>query len=153
MNITAEQIKTLRTQTGVSVMQCRMALEEAGGDEKKALEILREKIAEIVAKKSGRALGAGTVAAYIHTNGNVGALVELLCETDFVAKNDLFRESTREIAMHAAAMKPASNEELLAQESFKRPGLTINQIVAELSQKFGERVELGRFAVFSSVNP
>jgi len=149
MNITAEQIKTLRNQTGVSVMQCRMALEEASGDEKRALEILREKSAEIAAKKSGRALGAGTVAAYIHTNGSAGALVELLCETDFVAKNDLFRESTREIAMHATAMKPASNKELLAQESFKRPGLTINQIIAELSQKFGERVELGRFVVFS----
>src|SRR3989344_7953904 len=102
MVITTEQIKDLRDQTGVSVMQCKKALEEAGGDIAKALIILRKKSGEMAAKKGDRTFGAGTVQAYIHANGNVGAMVTLVCETDFVSGNDEFKTLARDICMHIA---------------------------------------------------
>lgn len=103
--ITTEVIKELREQTGVSVMQCKKALEEAGGDVAKALVILQKKGAEIAAKKGDRTLLGGAVAAYVHGN-SVGALVVLRSETDFVAKNEEFIALARDIAMHVAAMNP-----------------------------------------------
>jgi elongation factor Ts len=106
MEITTEQIKTLRDQTGVSVMQCKKALEEAGGDLGKALVILRKKSKDIAAKKADRVFGAGTIASYIHTTGKVGAMVELVCETDFVSKNEEFKTMARDIAMHITASGP-----------------------------------------------
>lgn len=87
-------------------MQCKKALEDAGGDREKALMALRKKSGEIAAKKGDRTLGAGVVAAYIHSNGSVGAMVELSCETDFVAKNEDFKKLAYEIAMHVAAINP-----------------------------------------------
>jgi elongation factor Ts len=104
--ITTEQIKELRDKTGVSVMQCRKALEEAKGDVEKAIILLRKKSGEIAAKKSDRTFGAGTVAAYIHSNGNVGTMVELVSETDFVSGNQEFKALAYDIAMHIAASKP-----------------------------------------------
>jgi elongation factor Ts len=104
--ITTEQVKDLRDRTGVSVMQCRKALEEAGGDMEKAVIILRKKSGEISAKKADRKFGAGTVAAYVHATGNVGAMVVLSCETDFVAGNDEFKTLARNIAMHVTATNP-----------------------------------------------
>jgi elongation factor Ts len=104
--ITTEQIKELRDKTGISVMQCKKALEEAGGDIEKALIILRKKSGEIASKKSDRTFGAGTIASYVHTNGNVGVLVELVCETDFVSGNDEFKALARDIAMQVAATSP-----------------------------------------------
>jgi len=104
--INTDQIKELRSRTGVSVMQCKKALEEADGDMEKALVLLHKKSGEIASKKAGRTLGAGAVASYIHGTGNIGAMVELLCETDFVAKNDDFKVLARDIAMHVAAFKP-----------------------------------------------
>lgn len=101
-----DQIKSLRDETGVAVMQCKKALEDAGGDMEKARMALRKKSGEIAAKKSERALDSGVVAAYIHGNGSVGAMVELGCETDFVAKNEDFRKLAYEIAMHVAAFRP-----------------------------------------------
>jgi len=106
MNITTEQIKELRDLTGVSVMQCRKALEEAGGDKDKAVVILQKKSKEAAFKKSDRVLGAGAVQAYIHSNGTVGAMVELSCETDFVSGNKEFKDLARDIAMHVAAQNP-----------------------------------------------
>jgi elongation factor Ts len=106
MAITTEQIKDLRDQTGVSVMQCRKALEEAGGDIAKALIILRKKSGEIAAKRGDRTFGAGTVQSYVHANGNVGAMVVLMCETDFVSGNDEFKALARDIAMHVTALNP-----------------------------------------------
>jgi len=106
MTITTEQIKDLRDQTGVSVMQCKKALEESGGDFEKAKIILRKQSAKTAEKKSERNLGAGVVSAYIHGTGNVGAMVELFCETDFVAKNEEFKNLAREIAMQIAATAP-----------------------------------------------
>lgn len=106
IEITTEQIKALRDKTGISVMQCKKALEEAGGDEEKALIMLRKKGAEIAAKKSDRTLGAGSIAAYIHANGTIGAMVELSSETDFVSNNAEFKALAYDIAMHVSATNP-----------------------------------------------
>jgi elongation factor Ts len=104
--ITTETIKALRDQTGVSVMQCKKALEEAGGDTEKALVILRKKSSEIAAKKGDRALGSGAVATYVHSTGTIAAMVLLSSETDFVSKNEEFRKLAYDIAMHIAASNP-----------------------------------------------
>lgn len=104
-----DQIKELRDETGVSVMQVKKALEEAKGDMDKARMALRKKSGEIAAKKGDRTLGAGVVSSYIHGNGSVGVLLELGCETDFVAKNEEFKKLAYDIAMHVAAMNPKYN--------------------------------------------
>jgi elongation factor Ts len=103
---TTEEIKVLRDQTGVSIMQCKKALEEAGGDIEKAKVILRKVSAVIAGKKSDRALGAGIAAAYTHTGGTVVGAVVLACETDFVSRNEEFSKLAYDIAMHVAAMAP-----------------------------------------------
>ncbi len=107
MEITSAQLKELRDQTGISVMQCKKALEEAGGDMEKAVIILRKKRSEAADKKSDRALGAGTVGYYIHNTNEVAALVLLASETDFVAKNQEFVLLAKEIAMQVAATNPS----------------------------------------------
>lgn len=104
--ITTDQIKELRDVTGVSVMQCKKALEEAGGDTEKAILLLRKKSGDVASKKAERELGAGTVASYIHNNKSVGAMVILSSETDFVSKNDEFQKLAYDIAMHVAATNP-----------------------------------------------
>ncbi len=104
--VTTDLIKELRDATGVSVMQCKKALEEAGGDKEKALVILKKKGAEAAAKKGDRTLAAGVIQAYIHSTGTVGVMVELACETDFVAKTAEFKQLAYDIAMHVAASKP-----------------------------------------------
>lgn len=106
MEITSVQIKDLRDKTGISVMQCKKALEEAEGDMDKALIILKKKRSEAADKKSDRELGAGAIGAYVHNTNEVAALVTLSCETDFVAKNDEFIALARDIAMHVAALNP-----------------------------------------------
>lgn len=103
---TTEEIKALRDETGVSVMQCKKALEEAGGDVEKAKVILRKIAAVGASKKADRLLGAGVAAAYTHAGGQVVAAVVLACETDFVSRNPEFQELARSIAMHVAAMQP-----------------------------------------------
>lgn len=147
--ITTEEIKALRDETGLSVMQCREALEEAGGDKSRAIDILKKRGGEIAAKKSSRELGSGVVASYIHAGDRIGVMVELLCETDFVSKNPEFRSVAREIGMHIAAMNPGSWEELLEQPFIKDQSLKISDIINNTVQKFGERTELGRFVRFS----
>jgi elongation factor Ts len=106
MEITSAQLKELRDQTGISVMQCKKALEEAGGDMEKAVIILKRKRSEAADKKSDRELGAGAVGAYVHNTNEVAAMVLLSCETDFVSKNQEFVDLAREIAMHVAASNP-----------------------------------------------
>ncbi len=103
---TTEEIKRLRDETGVSVMQCKKALEEAKGDIEKAKVILRKASAAIAAKKADRQLGSGVVAAYTHAGGSVLGAVVLLCESDFVSKNNEFSKLAYDIAMHVAAMNP-----------------------------------------------
>jgi len=150
--ITTEQVKVLRDKTGISIMQCKKALEDAGGDETKALELLREKGTEISAKKQSRTLGSGVVEAYIHTGSKIGVMVELLCETDFVARNEAFKALAADLAMHIAAMNPTSvkddSEEsgaLLSQPFIKDPSQTIGALIEQTIQKFGEKIEVGRF--------
>lgn len=104
--ITTEQIKALRDSTGISVMQCKKALEEAEGDMEKAAAILKKKAGAAAAKKSDRSLGSGVVCSYVHSNNIVGVLLELACETDFVAKNTDFKPLAYDIAMHVAGMSP-----------------------------------------------
>ncbi len=106
MEITTELVKQLRDKTGISVMQCKKALEEVGGDMEKAVMLLQKKSKDIASKKGDRTLGSGVVASYIHATGSVGTMVELLCETDFVAHNEEFKALARDIAMHATATNP-----------------------------------------------
>lgn len=190
--ITTEQIKSLRDMTGISVMQCKKALEEALGDGEKALIILRKKSGDIALKKADRKFNAGTVQSYIHNNSNVGVLVELHSETDFVSGNDDFKTLARDIAMHIAASNPrflrkedidentkkkasevfeaevAGKPEnvkvkilegkfdayfadmvLLEQPFIKNPEMTIKGLIDNAIQKFGEKIEVGRFVRFS----
>jgi len=106
MEITTENIKELRDKTGVSIMQCKKALEEAGGDMSQAMVILQKKSGATAAKKADRNLKAGTIASYVHAGGSVATLVEVACETDFVARNEGFQKLAYDIAMHVAAMNP-----------------------------------------------
>lgn len=123
--ITTEQIKELRDATGISVMQCKKALEEAGGDKEKALMILRKKSGDVAAKKADRALGASVIVAYVHSNDKVGALVELSCETDFVSKNPEFKALAYDIAMHAAAQNPEFMKKEDVSEEVKQKAMDI----------------------------
>jgi elongation factor Ts len=100
--VSATEVKALRERTGAGIMDCKAALAESGGDLEKAIEVLRVKGQASAAKRSGRATGEGVVASYIHGNARVGVLVEVRCETDFVARSDEFREFAREIALHIA---------------------------------------------------
>lgn len=147
MEITTDHIKALRDKTGVSVMQCRKALTEAGGDAEKAFVLLKKRGAEAAAKKSGRTLGAGAVASYIHPGATVGALVLLSSETDFVSRNPEFQALARDIAMHIAAMNP-DKAELLDQPFIKTPEQTVRQLIDSAVQKFGERIEVSDFTCF-----
>jgi elongation factor Ts len=108
MSITAEMVKKLREETGAGMMDCKSALVESKGDTDKARELLRKKGLATAAKKAGRAAQEGQVASYIHPGGRVGVLVEVNCETDFVAKTDDFNALVKDIAMHIAAGSPAA---------------------------------------------
>lgn len=147
--ITTDQIKELRERTGISIAQCKKALEDAGGDMDKAIGFLKETGASIAEKKSSRELHAGTIASYLHGNGAIGALVQLHSETDFVSKNKDFHALADDLAMHVTAMNPADVTELLAQPFIKDPSLTIDDLVKSYIQKFGERIEIGRFVRFA----
>lgn len=107
MSISAENVKQLREQTGAGMMDAKQALEEAGGDMTKAFEVLRKKGQSIASKKSARQVKEGYIGVYLHTNGKVAAIVELLCETDFVARNDEFQALAKELAMQVVAMNPS----------------------------------------------
>ena len=104
--ISAEQIKTLREKTGAGISDIKKALEESGGDMQRAAEVIERRMASVAVKKAGRETNACVVDAYIHSNGKVGTLIELRCETDFVARNPAFRALAHDIAMHVAAMSP-----------------------------------------------
>ncbi|OGG76597.1 translation elongation factor Ts [Candidatus Kaiserbacteria bacterium RIFCSPLOWO2_01_FULL_55_19] len=144
MKITTDSIKELREMTGVSVMQCKKALTEAGGDLEKAKVILKKHSAASAEKKADRTLAAGIIGTYIH-DGTVGAMVVLSCETDFVAKNPEFGALAREIAMQITAMDPENTEELLEQPFIKDSGKMVRNLLDEATQKFGERIEVSRF--------
>jgi elongation factor Ts len=159
--ISLDQVKELRDETGISVMQCRKALEDAGGDKEKALILLRKKGAEISAKKSDRSLGAGVISAYVHSNNLIGSMVELACETDFVAKNEEFKQLAHDIAMQVSATNPefrtmdeiveadkAKAKEIFAEEVVGKPEELKEKILqGKLDAYFKERVLLDQLFI------
>ena len=145
MELTTDHIKELRDRTGVSISECRKALEEAEGDIDAAIALLRGRAVTSAQMKEGRELGAGVVGSYTH-DGVMGAMVILSCETDFVAKNPDFGVLARDLAMQVAAMNPESASALSAEPFIKDGGRTIQDLLNEAAQKFGERVEIGSYA-------
>ncbi len=131
--ITTEQVKDLRDRTGVSVMQCKKALEEAGGDIEKAIVILRKVSGGMSAKKADRSFAAGTIQSYVHANGSVAAMVELNCETDFVSGNEEFKALARDIAMHVAAQNPKFLQQSDITEADKKAATEV--FMAEVKDK------------------
>ena len=165
MGVTVSMIKDLRQRTGAGIMDCKNALEEATGDVERAIQVLMEKGLADAAKREGRATREGLVEAYIHTGSRLGALVEVNCETDFVARTTELKELAHDLAMQVAAMPSTSyidrseiNEDesrpleevcLLDQSYIKDPSRTVSDVVQEVVVKVGENVRIGRFARFS----
>lgn len=143
--ISTEKIRQLREKTNLSIMECKRALEEADGDEDKALKILGEKGKEKALKKAGREAGQGLIESYIHSNGKIGVILELNCETDFVAKNEEFKELAHDISMHIAAFEPKDDKELLSQPFLKDEQKTIKDLINDAVAKLGENVKIGKF--------
>lgn len=141
----AADVKKLREMTAAGIMDCKQALEDAGGDLDKAAELIKERGLAKAAKKSGRDADAGIIDSYIH-NGRVGVLLELNCETDFVAMNDQFKDLARNIAMHVAAVNPENVDELMAQEYVKDTSITVEQLINNSIATIGENIKIGRFA-------
>ncbi|HSW57060.1 MAG TPA: elongation factor Ts [Dehalococcoidales bacterium] len=163
MEITTEQIKHLREESGAGIMDCRNALKETNGDKAQALAILAKAGLVKAQKTANRVTKQGLVVSYIHGGGRIGALVEVNCETDFVARTDEFQALCRNIAMQVAAMAPEflsknecptgvevdfQNVCLLLQPYIKDPTKTIQDLVAELIAKTGENIVISRFARF-----
>lgn len=155
MKINLDLIKKLRTKTGAGISDCRKALEEAKGNEIKAIEILREKGQKIVAAKASRAAKEGQIGIYLHSNGKIGAMIILSCETDFVARGDEFKELVHDLAMQVAAVDPKylspeevpkqiiTKEKNIYRESLKdekKPVKVINQIIQGRLEKFYQEV-------------
>ena len=143
-----EKIKDLRESTGLSFNEIKKALNETGGDEERAKEILHKLGVTLAAKKSSRQVKEGIIESYIHNTRKVGSMVELLCETDFVARNIEFKNLAHEIAMHIAAMKPGSLEDLFSQPFVKDQDLTVRDLINQAIAKLGENIQIGRFEVF-----
>jgi len=156
-------VKELRDQSGAGIMECKKALLQTRGDMDKALQILKEEGLLKAKKKAGRATTQGLIEAYVHTGGRIGAMVEVNCETDFVARTDEFKKLAHHLAMQVAAMPPqfVSKEEapegvdiepeaacLLLQPYIKDPNKTIQDIITETIAKVGENIKVKRFARF-----
>ena len=160
--ITTDDIRRLREATGAGVMECKRALTEAGGDQEKAVKILKEQGALIAQKKADRVAAQGLVESYIHGGGRIGVLVEVNCETDFVARSDDFKQLARDLAMQIAAMNPrrignedespaeelSPEEALLTQAFIRDPGLTVTDRINETVSRVRERIIVRRFARF-----
>lgn len=139
MNITAKMIAELRAQTGIGMMECKKALTESDGDVAKAIEILRKQGAIKAAKRADRETNVGMIESYIHANGKIGVLVEILAETDFVVKNDEFKEFAHDVALHIAAMNPkyVAKEDVPAEEIDKEKEFFMPEI-----EKSGKPAEI-----------
>jgi elongation factor Ts len=144
-NIDLQLLKKLRSETSASVSDCRQALEDSKGDNRKALEWLKKRAKSIAEKKAERVTGQGIVDAYIHAGGRVGVLVELLCETDFVARTDEFKKLAKEIGMQVAAMKAGNVLALLKQEYIRDQSMTIADLLKNTIGKLGENITIKRF--------
>lgn len=145
----SDDLKTLRDVTGVSIMQCKKALEEAGGDIEKAKVLLRKSSAAIASKKADRELGAGVAAAYVHAGGAVVGAVVLACETDFVSKNEEFSKLAYDIAMHVAAMRPSFKTKADVQESDIRAAKEVfTEEAAKIPEEKREMVIQGKLDAY-----
>ncbi len=153
-----DTLKELRNETGLSIAQIKKALDEAQGDKEKARVILAAYSEASASKKADREIVEGVIASYVHTTGKVGVILELGCETDFVAKNDEFIALARDLAMHVCAMAPLSVEQvdgqeegtsLLEQPFIKNPEMTVKQRLEGAVQKFGENTKVTRFVRYA----
>lgn len=129
-------------------MDVKKALEESGGDPGKAKKLLQERGVAKAAKKSEREATKGLVSAYIHATGKIGAMVEVFCETDFVARTEDFQKLAKELAMQVAATDPQDADELLAQEYIREPSKTVQDLINEVRAKVGENISIGEFVRF-----
>lgn len=145
MKLDLALLKQLREETSVSISDCRKALEKSKGDYQKALGWLRKHGIEKAAKKKDRKTSQGIIDSYIHQNGRVGSLIELLCETDFVARTDEFKHLAHELVMQVAAMNPKDVEALLKQEYIRDNSKTVSDLVRETISKLGENIVVKRF--------
>ncbi len=155
MAINAADVKTLRERTGAGMLDCKKALEEAGGDLTKAAELLREKGLSAAAKKGDRIATEGVVESYIHGGGRIGVLVEINCETDFVGKTEQFKTFARDIAMHIAAANPKflSREEVSQAELDKEKEILRNQALNEgKPEKIVDKMVEGRMNKYYEEN-
>jgi elongation factor Ts len=163
LEISIEVIKELREQCGAGIMECRNALLEVEGDVDKALQMLKERGLLKAEKKAERTTAQGLIEAYVHTGRRIGALIELNCETDFVARTDEFKELAHNLAMQVAALSPQfiNQEEipedadlepqaacLLLQPYIRDPRITVRDVIVETVAKVGENIKVGRFARF-----
>ena len=153
VQVSVDDIRRLRQMTGAGILDCRTALQEADGDNSKAQSILREKGLASVAKKASRAAAEGVVESYIHSGSRIGVLLELNCETDFVARTDEFRELAHDLAMQVAAMDPDivraddgdEGVSLMEQSFVKDPSKSIQDLVNDAIAKLGENIQVRRF--------
>ena len=143
-----DDLKKIRNMTGASVDAIRKALEEADGEIERALKLLKDRGAMVAAKKASRQTGEGIISYYVHANSKVGVLVKLLCETDFVARTEQFKELGRELAMHIAAMGPTDIEDLLSQMYIREQEMTIDAFIKDHIAKLGENIKIGEFCRF-----
>lgn len=142
-------LKKIRLETGASIADCRKALEENNNDEKKALEWIKKNALTKADKKSDRETSQGLIESYIHGGGKVGVLLEILCETDFVAKTDDFKKLAHEVAMQVAAMNPKDVPALLKGEYIRDSSQTMEQLVKAVIGKLGENITIKRFQRFA----
>ncbi len=140
-----QDLVKLRRETQAPFSECKEALEEAGGDRAKAKEILKKKGLLAAEKRKDRATAEGVIGSYIHNNNKIGVLVELNCETDFVARNEDFRDFAHKLAMQIASMNPQNVEELLKQEWIFEQGASVEEKLKELIHKTGENIQIKRF--------
>lgn len=146
--IDIKQLKKLREETSASISDCRKALDESEGNYEKALAWLKKRGLEKAAKKADRETSQGIVESYIHAGGKVGVLLVLLCETDFVAKTDEFKNLAREIGMQIAAMNPENVQDLLKQDYIRDSSLTVEGLIKSIIGKLGENITLREFTRF-----
>lgn len=145
MTVNVNDIKKLREQTGAGIADCRVALEEAQGSFEKAKEVLKARGLDKAASKADREVKAGVIETYSH-GGKVGVLVELLCETDFVAKTDDFKTLAHEVALQVASMNPENVEELLAQDYIRDNSQKVEGLIKAAVAKLGENIQVGRIS-------
>lgn len=143
-----KDIKKLREKSGAGVMECKKAFEDAGGDFEAALRLIEERGFLKADKKSERQTGAGLIASYVH-NDRIGVLLEINCETDFVARLDDFRDLAHNIVMQIAAMNPKDVEALLAQPYIRDESMTVADLIKNAIAKIGENIQIARFCRYA----